>query len=67
MVRYVFSPSLLSKRRKTTTQHEEFVRDDVREGFYNFSGGAGRRKKDWARQLQLQLSLLLLLFLLLLF
>ena len=29
MVRYVFSPSLLSKRRKTTTQHEEFV-DDVK-------------------------------------
>jgi hypothetical protein len=26
-----FSLSLKSKRRKTTTQHEEFVRDDVRQ------------------------------------
>jgi hypothetical protein len=64
-----FSLSLKSKRRKTTTQHEEFVRDEVRGGFliFGFDEGAGRRKKDWARQLQLQLSLLLLLFLLLLF
>ena len=31
-----FSLSLKSKRRKTTTQHEEFVRDDVRGGFLQF-------------------------------
>jgi hypothetical protein len=70
MVRCVFSPSLLKvKEEKQQHNTKNLCGMMSEEDFYifGFDEGAGRRKKDWARQLQLQLSLLLLLFLLLLF